>query len=112
MSLYHISLPCTDLRASGEFYTAILKPLGYKTYLQTRDKIFFRPSLSFQSELSLRRDRSCGPIGGTRITIYVSSRSQVDKFMFSVSSIVDFDGNVIEAIYLKLWVLKIIIQVQ
>ncbi|KAF7892405.1 uncharacterized protein EAF01_010485 [Botrytis porri] len=129
MSLYHISLPCTNLKASEEFYATVLKPLGYKTYLQTRNKTFFRPSWSFHPELSLRRDRSYGPIGGTRITIHTSSRSQVDKFYVLglaksnniqsgeindypnayTASIVDFDSNVIEAIYLKSWVTKVII---
>lgn len=80
MSLYHISLPCTNLKASEEFYATVLQPLGYKSYLRTRNKTFFRPSWSFHPELSLRRDRSCGPIGGTRITIHASSRSQVDRF--------------------------------
>ncbi|THV50312.1 hypothetical protein BGAL_0156g00200 [Botrytis galanthina] len=87
MSLYHISLPCTNLKASEEFYATVLQPLGYKSYLRTRNKTFFRPSWSFHPELSLRRDRSCGPIG---------------------ASIVDFDGNVIEAIYLKSWGPKVI----
>ncbi|TGO53182.1 hypothetical protein BCON_0128g00090 [Botryotinia convoluta] len=129
MSLYHISLPCTNLKASEEFYASVLEPLGYKTYLQTRNKTFFRPSWSFHPELSLRRDRSCGPIGGTRITIHASSRSQVDKFYVLglaksnniqsgeindyphayTASIIEFDGNVIEAIYLKSWVPKVII---
>ncbi|TGO66097.1 hypothetical protein BOTNAR_0068g00080 [Botryotinia narcissicola] len=105
-----------------------MKPLGYKTYLQTRNKTFFRPSWSFHPELSLRRDRSCGPIGGIRITIHATSRSQVDKFYVLglaksnniqsgeindyphayTASIVDFDGNVIEAIYLRSWGPKII----
>ncbi|KAF7922425.1 uncharacterized protein EAE98_007951 [Botrytis deweyae] len=128
MSLYHISLPCTDLKASEEFYATVLEPLGYKTYLQTRNKTFFRPRWSFHPEISLRCDRSYGPIGGTRITIHASSRLQVDRFYVLglaksnniqsgevndyrhayTASIVDFDGNVIEAIHLKSRVPKVI----
>ncbi|KAF7874324.1 hypothetical protein EAF04_002996 [Stromatinia cepivora] len=131
MTFCHISVPCTDLNASEEFYATILKPLGYKIYVRTRTKIFFRGRWSLHPEFSLRYEKSAEPIGGVRITIYASSKAQVDKFYVLgltksnninsgatgdyssayTASIVDFDGNVIEAIYLKSYFPKFIIPV-
>ncbi|CAD6440429.1 085ae425-598b-4a8a-b166-f9c002942808-CDS [Sclerotinia trifoliorum] len=129
MTIAHISIPCTDLNVSEEFYATILKPLGYKIYVKTGTKIFFRGRWSLDSEFSLRYEKSAEPIGGVRVTIYASSKAQVNKFYVLgltkanniasgatndypsayTASIVDFDGNVIEAIYFKSYIPKFII---
>lgn len=129
MTIAHISIPCIDLNVSEDFYSTILKPLGYKVYVKTCSKIFFRGRWSSNPEFSLRCEKSAEPIGGVRITIYASSKSQVDNFYVLgltkanniasgatadytsayTASIVDFDGNVTEAIYLKSYIPKFII---
>lgn len=80
MSICHVSVPCTDLNASEDLYSAILKPIGYKVYVKTPREVFYRGNVQLQPDLSLRYEKTDKPIGGVRITLFASSMTNVTKF--------------------------------
>lgn len=90
----HVSIGVSDINAAGEFYDAVLSPLGYDRYVDTEEMIGYT-SEAGTSAFFLRHDSEAQPpSSGSHIAFAAPDRAAVNEFhRAAVDAGADDDGE-------------------